>query len=232
MARAVLASEMLARLRRATDTENDTHVTDAELYLQLSSAVSETWDYILLHGLGGEYIKNITFNTVAGQQEYPITAIAADFYKVKTLYVTESASMGQYRPLPRITPNEEYGMRPPNGVFAMKLYYVPAAPVWIFGSESFDGINGWEEHTVMTAAISVKTKKQDDTGQYRARKRELEERIKVHANRNADEPPRVIRRRRVQAMSNLWAPYSPQVTHWDLRGVNLELFYTYGVYAT
>ena len=123
-------------------------------------------------------------------------------------------------------------MRPPNGAYSMKLYYVPCAPLFVTGAESFDGINGWEEHVIMTAAIAVKTKKQDDTGQYRARKRELEERIKNHANRDADDPPRVIRRRRVQAMANLWAPYSPNVTHWDLRGGNLELFYTYGVYAT
>lgn len=230
MARSVLSSELLSRLRQATDTESDTHVLDPELYRALTSAVSETWDYILSHGLGGEFVKSVTFNTVLNQQEYPITTIAADFYRVKTLYVSEGNL--QFRPISRVSPNEEYGMRPPGGVYGMKMYYIPAAPVFTTGAESFDGINGWEEHTIQTAAIFIKSKKQDDTGQYRARKRELEERIKFSANRNADEAPRVVRRRRVQAMANTWAPYSPNVTNWDIRGVNLELFYNYGVYAT
>ncbi len=229
MARAVLASELLSRLRQCTDTENDGHVTDAELYRQLTMAVAETWDFILNHGLGGEYVKSATFSTVAGTQEYLLTTIASDFYKVKTLYVNEGN--GQYRPISRVNPNEEYGMKAPAGIFSMKLYYIPCAPTWTLGSESFDGINGWEEHVIQTAAIAVKKKKQDDVSQYRATKREIEERIKASANRNQDEAPRVVRRKRAQQTAALWAPYSPNVTNWDIRGLNLELFYSYGVYA-
>ncbi len=49
MSRAVLSSELLSRLRQATDSENDTHLGDPELYRALTSAVSETWEYIT-HG--------------------------------------------------------------------------------------------------------------------------------------------------------------------------------------
>ena len=54
MARNVLASAMLARVRYITDTERDTHVSDAEIYSHLTTAVAKTWDTLLANGLGGE----------------------------------------------------------------------------------------------------------------------------------------------------------------------------------
>lgn len=226
----VTSAVLLSRLRQATDTEGDAHLTDAELYRQLTSAVAETWDYILAHGLGSEGVKSVTFNTVANQQEYAITSVvpALDFYQVKTLYVVEAN--GQLRPISRVNPNEEHGLKAPTGVYAMKLYYVPTAPTWSTGTESFDGINGWEEHTVQTAAIFVRNKKSDDAGPHIRRKNDIEARIKVMANRNQDDPPRVVRRAHTKKMTALFAPFSPNVTAWDIRGANLELFYAAGVY--
>jgi hypothetical protein len=230
---------MLARTREATDTENDTHLSDAEIYKHLTSSVADTWDKIQMHGLGGEAVKWATFSTVANQQEYSLSAsiwaiqgaaatALTDFYQVKTLYVSEGN--GQFRPISRVTPSEEHGMRAPLGVYSMKLYYVPCAPVFTTGAESFDGINGWEEHTIMGAAIRIKAKKEDDTGPYRAAMREVEERMKKMANRNQDEAPRIIKRARATRASLIYAPYSSNVTGWDIRGNNIELFYNYGVY--
>ncbi len=230
MARSVTAAAMLLRVRDATDSNNDTHLTDAEIYRYLTAAVAKTWDVVLTHGLGGEFVKSATFSTVANQQPYALATIVSDgdFYQVKTLYAVESD--GQLRPIPRVNPAETHGMRAPLGVYSMKLYYVPCAPVFTTGSESFDGINGWEEHTIQLAAIAVKKKKQDDVSQYKASLREIEEVMKVQANRNADSPPRVVRRARARHLANCTIPYSSNVTHWDIRGSNLELYYNYGIY--
>ncbi len=241
MARSVLASELLSRLRQATDAENDTHVGDPELYRALTSAVSETWDYIQANGLGGEAVRIVYFNTVADQTDYDLTgtlykptptgssATIPEFYKVKTLYVDDGN--GLYRPISRQGPNEHYGQKAPQGVYSMKLAYVPCAPVWTLGSESFDGINGWEEHVVQTAAIFIKAKKADDTGPYRARKREIEERMKTHANRNADEAPRIVRRKAAASWAAKTLPYTGSVGAWDIRGGNLELYSpSFGLY--
>lgn len=229
----VLASELLSRLRQATDTEGDGHVTDAELYRALTSAVSDTWDQILINGIGTEGVKWVTLAVTSGTQEYPRSssiwtpsaggsaAALTDFYQVSRVLVNESD--GTRRPLPRINPSEQYCHRAPTVSGTVRLYYFPTAPAWTTGSESFDGINGWEEHTVQTAAIFVKAKKQDDTGQYRARKRELEERMKVMANRNRDEPPRIVRRAN-RVYRGYAIPYTTGIMGWDLRGANLELF--------
>ncbi len=231
MARSVLASAMLASLREATGTENDTHVTDTELYKALSRGVSDTWDAILSSGVGTEGVTVANFTAVAGTREYVLATVAATFYQLRNLYVVEAS--GALRPIPRINPSEAYPMMAPAQGASMKLYYFPAAPVWTTGAESFDGINGWEEHAIMCAAIHVKAKKEDDTGQYRARKRELEARMAVMANRLRDEPPRVVRRSAITRHGRMAArghymdgglPYATGPRFYDIRGANLELY--------
>lgn len=227
MARAVLASAMLARLREMTDTENDTHVTDTELYKALTVAVADTWDRILKAGLGGEYVKKVTFNTVANQREYVIGTIvsAGDFYKVSQMCVNEGD--GIQRPISRISPDETYGYKAPTAIVPMILYYIPCAPVWTTGAESFDGINGWEEHTLNVAAMKIMAKKQDDVSPFRTAKREIEARIDSSGNRSAGEPARVVRRRRAQARDRFYnSRYN--VSAWDHRGLNLELVFRWG----
>ena len=234
MARNVLASELLTRMRTGVDALGDTHVTDAEGYLALTSAVSDTWDALLSSGIGTEGVKSITFNTVANQQEYPLSVLAADFFQVRNLYSVQSD--GRLVPVDRVNPNEAYTMRAPQAVVPMKLYYFPTAPVFVTGAESFDGINGWEEHTVQVACMTVKAKKMDDTGPFRARKRELEERMKSMANRLRAEAPRVVRRAARFVSGGRFGragvgrysggydiPYQTGVIGYDLRGGNLEL---------
>lgn len=210
-----------------TNTTNDTHLTAAEVYRILTSAVGDTWDFLLANGVGDEFVKSVSFTTVAGQKEYAIDTIApaGDFYKVQTLYVDEGN--GQLRPITRINPFEEQAYRAPVSEVPMKLYYVPCAPVWTTGLESFDGINGWEEHVLCTAAMTIKAKKNDDYRWYANRKMELEKRIQGMAGRSPGEPPRVVMKRRQQRM-DWYSPWRNNVSCWDKRGNNIELFYLYG----
>ncbi len=217
-----------------TDSVSDTHLTDSELYKVLSSAVAETWDAIMAAGEVGEFVKRVTFTTTAGTLEYPLEDVGTtqgiipddDFYKVATVYVDETN--GHLRPIPRISPGEEQAYRAPAAAVPMVLYYVPCAPVWTLGTETFDGINGWEEHTLCTAAIFVMNKKQDDATPFKQRKRELEVRIASMGNRSRGEPPRVVRKRK-QAYQDRYAYWHNNVSCWDIRGGNLELFYRFGV---
>ena len=241
MARSVLASEIIGRGRLAADAVNDTNITDAWLYQKATALVARLWDTLTMNGLGGEGIKTLFFNTVTNQQEYALggtiysltaggALIAmADFYKVKTLYCNDGN--GLYRPVSRVTPQEEYGQKAPDAVKTMKLCYLPCAPVWNTGSESFDGINGYEEWIVQGLAYAIRVKQQDDGGSHKGEQREIEEQIRTSANRNADEPPRVIRRRAAGKWAARTLPYSGGVGGWDLRGQNFELFApSFGLY--
>ena len=213
-----------------TDTENDPHITTTEKYEILSSAVAETWDLIISSGRGDEYVKSVSFVSVAGQREYPIATVVAagDFYKVTQMYVDEGS--GQLRPIIYLNPAEIGAYRPPQASANIKMYYLPCAPVWTNGSGSFDGINGWEEHTLATAAITVMNKKKDAAQPFESRKRSLEQRIQTVANRDQAEPARVVRKRR-SLENERYVIWNNTVSRWNVRGINIELFYNYG-YAT
>jgi len=240
MPRSVLASELLARTRQATDTENNTHLSDAEIYLKLTAAIASTWEHIIKHGLGSHGVKWAEFTTVANQGEYDLTAsiwringaaatALTDFGWVKTLYVQDTSSAPR-RPINRVNPNETYGMRTPLTAVTMRLYYVQQPPVFSLGSETFDGISGWEEHAIQGAAVAIRAKREEDTGPHRAAIRELEERMKSMANRSRDAAPRIVRRQRAAQRQERILPYTSSVTGWDLRGGNIELFLDYGFY--
>lgn len=224
----VTGATMLARLRDTVGVLNDTHLTTVELYRALTAGVADTWDMLLSMGIGTEGVKSDTFTAVAGTQEYAISTVVTDddFYQVSRLLVVDPD--GKLRPISRLNPSEQYNFSAPAVGATMKLYYFPHAPVFTTGLETFDGINGWEEHAIMCAACYIKAKKEDDTGPFRARKRELEERMKVMANRLRDEPPRVVRRvspyRYGYRRFEYNIPYQSGVRYYDLRGGNIELF--------
>ncbi len=241
MGRSVLASEIISRGRFAADAQNDTSITDAWLYLQATALVAKLWDIIIASGLGGEGVKTVYLTSVSGQQNYALSdaiwatteggsgAYMTDFYKVKTLYVNDGN--GLYRPVSRTNPNEEYALKAPTTAMSLKLCYVPVAPVWVTGAESFDGINGYEEWIVQGLAYAIKVKHQDDGGPHKGQQREIEDGIKMSANRDEGEPPRVIRRRATARWAARVLPYTGGVGAWDLRGDNLELYSpAYGLY--
>jgi hypothetical protein len=241
MARSVLASELIQRGREAADRMNDTNVTDTWLYQQATALVARLWDILTMKGLGGEGIKTVYLSTVANQQDYLLSgaiwkptpagvgAALADFYKVKTLYCNDGN--GLYRPVSRVSPSEEYGLKAPGSVFSLKLCYLPCAPVFTTGAESFDGINGYEEWIVQGIAYAIKTKQNDDGGPHKGLQREIEQQIETAANRNMDEPPRIIQRRAGRAWASKILPWSGGVGGWDLRGSNIELYApSYGLF--
>lgn len=242
MARTVLASEIIARGRLAADAENDTNVTDAWLYQQGTALVAKLWDILTMNSLGGEGIKTVYLATVASQQDYPLAgaiwaqtvggagAALADFYKVKNFYCNDGN--GLYRPITKVNPSEQYALRPPATTLNLKLCYLPCAPVWTTGAETFDGINGYEEWVVQGLAYAIKMKQQDDGGVHKSQQREIEEQVKSSAWRNQDTPPRVVRRRAQASWAARTLPYSGGVSCWDLRGGNIELYApSYGLYG-
>jgi hypothetical protein len=228
MPRTYTRLELRTRLREMTDTQNDTHLSDNELNNILDSAAAETTDQIILAGLQSENVKTVTFNSVANQLTYPLSSVVAagDFYKVYQLYVDEGN--GQRRPLPRIQSAEVLNYKPVQSAIPLILLYVPYQPKMTSDSDTFDGINGWEEHLLVTAAITVKAKKEDDSSVFRARKRELEGRMQTMGNRVWSEPPRVMKRRRTQTRYP-WG-WTKQVDAWDYIGGSIYLYYNYGQY--
>ncbi len=226
MARNISRGELRTRLEQLTDTENDAHIGTAEKNEILNSAMAETWDIITSSGLAEKYVKSVSFNTVANQLEYTLDATTYvtdnDFYKIHQLYVNEGN--GRLRPLERINPAEIECMVAPTTVQAMKLYYIPYSPERATGDDAlfFDGINGWEEHTLMVAACAIKMKKDDSYATFARRKDELAARIRSMGNIDFSGPQRVVRRwRRRQDPFNM---VNSNIRGYGIRGNKLELY--------
>ena len=85
-------------------------------------------------------------------------------------------------------------MPQPGGQFSCQLWYNPTPPYLVAGTDTFDGINGFEEHAVLTAAIKLLTKQE----QFEHAQALMAERARQEArilgmipSRDAECPPRV-----------------------------------------
>lgn len=214
---------LISRAQKLTDTENDQHISSAEWFEIMNSAIAETWDVMIDCGLAEKFVKSASFSSVANQREYSLFTIAPDFYRIHQVYVDEGNNM--LRPLLRIAPAEMFSFVPPPTVVPLKLYYIPYSPVLTTG-QTFDGINGWEEHTLMTACCAPKMKKEDSWMLFSQRKRELEERMHKLGNVDLGEAPRVVRKS--GRKSDPWFMYRSNVTCYCARGDKLELLYDFG----
>ncbi len=209
---------LISRMEKLTDTEGDTHFSSAEKFEIMNSAIAETWDVICNSGMGEKYVAYANFSTVAGTSVYSLFTIAPTFYRIHQVYVLEN---GRMRSLRKIGPTELQTFTPPTNVTTMRLYYIPFSPVLTTG-QSFDGINGWEEHTLMTACCAVKLKKEDDYRLYAARKRELEARIKTMGNTDFGEPMRVQRKHKRH--QDPFSPFNSNINAYTVRGDSIELY--------
>jgi hypothetical protein len=234
MARTFTREQIALRILEEADAVGDGHISTAELNKITNSSVSETWDFICQTGLGEKYVRYVDFNTVAGTQEYPFDTMVVPndhqqgIYRIHQVYVNEGN--GQYRPITRINPAEVLSFRAPPSAVPMRLYYILSAPVWSEDStdddETFDGINGWEEHSILTGAMKIKSKKDDSYRQLQDRKREVERRILTMGMVDMGQPARVVRRR--HSSVNPWALYTHNVNAYVVRGDKLELLQLHG----
>jgi hypothetical protein len=217
---------LISRMEKLTDTEGDTHLSSAEKFEIMNSAIAETWDLICNSGLGEKYVTHADFSTVAGTLAYSLFTIAGTFYRVHQVYVLEQGGTVM-RPLRKLGPAEIQTFTAPTAAVTMRLYYLPYSPVLTTG-QSFDGINGWEEHTIMTACCAVKMKKEDDYRLFAVRKAELERRIKSMGNVDLGEPMRVIRKR--SRRQDPFTMFNSNINAYGIRGDKIEL-YSYSGYV-
>lgn len=225
-------ADLRDRLERLTDTKNSKHFTVEDKNQFLAMGVAETWDVIINTGLAEQYVKKVPFTAIQGQLEYTIDGDDGivkddDFYKIHAIYVNEGN--GHLRPVDRANFAEITYFQPPTSNVPVVFYYIPSAPTFKDEDENWDdeatfnGINGWEEHSILTAALHMRLKDDKSNNEWLRRKLELERRIQSVATTDWSGPSRVVKRWR----RNRWDPYLPfilNVTAWSLRGGKLELY--------
>lgn len=198
MARTITLLQLRTRVRQLTDTENDTHVSDAELNSILNNAISETYDLLIQHAPPDYFRKTVTFSTTPGTVSYQLATIipAGDFYKLRKIYVSDGDATGPWRTLDPVQDEELVTTEAVRTTSLIRMDYIPFSPTLSLDADTFDGINGWEEHAIASACADVKAKREEDISPYLRRKDQLAARIAKMAPRDAGNPQRVSRKKR------------------------------------
>lgn len=223
--RTITLKDLRRRLQEMTSTQNDEDLSVTELNDAIVSAVAETLDHIITSGLSEQTTQ--VYDVTTSSADLDLSS-AVNFYKIVKVYVLES---GQYRPIERINLQDIYPYKPVTASVSLRILYIPYSDTMknadgSYNDEAtFDGINGWEEHTLHTAALQVKAKKEDDASYHQRRKAELEERMAFLGNTDFSGPARVVRRR--SGRRDYVLPYNSQVSAWTLRNKTISLWYAY-----
>lgn len=224
MARNYTVADLITRLDDEVDISGDTHVVQAEKIRYLDTAYARLWTKIAKTSPPDHFIKDVSFNTVAGTKAYSIATIASDgdFWQLKNVYVNEGD--GQFRPLPPVNEFNVQAYRAPQVAQAMQLSYIKCAPKLTATNQTIDGVQGWEELMVMYACEDICRKKKDDPRMYREKIVSLERDIEYCGHRDVGWAETIVRKRNLDP----FYLYHNNVDGYRLRGDNLELFYRSG----
>jgi hypothetical protein len=189
------------------------YVSDAEITRHINSAGTEIHD-ILVQKWGNDFpgLSSTTITTAADTDTY---ALPTDCYNLMgvdlvegnntyTLRRFEFGERNRYKNtvllgytsevfLYRREGNNITLVPVPTGVHSIKVWYVPVWTNLVATTDTYDGVNGWDEYIVVDVATRLLAKEESDVSVMMSRKAALLERIEAAAdNRDGAWPVRVL----------------------------------------
>lgn len=203
----ITLAQLKSQARDRADMANSQFVSDSELVNYINGSIAELHDLLIAAYDNDYFITEYTFSTVSGTDSY---ALPADFYKLRA--VDSRVGADQWFTLQPFNFNERnsknellsylaYGNNfryrimgsdlvfspVPQGVYNIKLWYIPVATKLSSDSDTLNDLNQFSEYVIVDAAIKMANKEEADVSVLAAQKAELKRRIEVMAqNRNAD----------------------------------------------
>lgn len=218
-----------SRLR--ADKVNSGFILDPELNQYINNSATELYDLLVAAYGNDYYLKKFTFNTNGTDTSYDLPS---DFYKLEgiDLYINSSRFItlkpymfnerGRYQdgsnwaaitaiqgPRYHIAANQVTFNPTPPGPYALTMYYVPELPEMVSDSDTFDGINGFEEYIIIDAAIKMLQKEESDISVLMIQKKAITARINLMAE-NRD----IGHSFTVNDVTRDWNAYSGDVYRW------------------
>jgi len=187
MPSAVTLSNLIQSVRRRANIENQTaFIPDAEITEYINYGLSDLSD-ILVEAAGQPWYRaSKTFTTSSNVDTYSWTTIGAtDMYLLQSVDIQISAGGETISALPFMeAERNRYKYYPtwtfdtpvfyrmegsgikfipvPNGQHQVVLNYYPVNPFLVSGSDTFDGVNAWEEYAIWRAVSDCKAKLEED----------------------------------------------------------------------
>lgn len=213
MASTATLTNMILAVRRRANIESQTgFVSDLEITEYLNYCLSDLYDRLVQAGGQPWYRQTNTLTMVNGTASY---ALPADFYRLVSVDINIGNNVVvSARPYMEFERNRFkwfyqgwFSSRPiyyrllgsninfvpvPNAAFTVTLNYYPAFTKLVNGSDTFDGVNGWEEWAIWRTAAYCKAKGDEDPSYCQQMAAELAARIDGIAQaRDAENPERV-----------------------------------------
>ena len=171
MAKNVTLTQLIDRVRFQGDLENSAVMSDARITTVINAAIEGVWD-LLLETRPDNYITTATLATVAGSES---VTLPSDFFKLRLVEVYDGAL---YRPLrphnvseawryqtsaatpSRLTYRIETGtlriVPTPTQIWTLRVRYFKAATDLVSGSDTLDGVNGYEDLVIAQAIAKLR----------------------------------------------------------------------------
>lgn len=215
MSSLVTLAEIKQRAREEADMENSGFIKDSELLSYINASAQNLYDHLIMK-FGADYFVNDDPYLFTTDSENTPVDLPDDFYKCvgvdvkisNTEFVTMKPFMfaernkynnslingynGFTHARYRIMGNKIRFMPRSQGGFQVQVWYIPAFEKLVSDTDTFDGINGYEEYVIVDAAIKMLSKEESDPSVLMARKAEILRHIQEIAdNRDISMPQKV-----------------------------------------
>ena len=180
MARSRTLAEMRSDVRLRADLVGNQFVTDSEIDEYINQSLAELYDR-LLGSRGMEYyVLEQTFTTSAGVEKYALPANHYETLYMELEYAGERYRLGTYSfhqrarflgntapivDVPRafrLLAGDISFLPVPSSAYTIRHFYAPTCARLVLGTDSFDGVNGWEEYAIWRAVAYVRGKEDLD----------------------------------------------------------------------
>lgn len=177
------STETLTNIRASARLRADQVNSDFRSDAQVDKLINQTWKEVYEHVVMNQperYLGSTTITTVTGTDTYAIPA--SDFFKAKSVDVdingrSRTVSMFKWEdrnryqdgrgwdfdsPVAwRLYGNNIVFLPRPSGVYSVTLWYHPAPPLMTSGSDTIDGVAGWEEAVIVGTAWKLALEEAD-----------------------------------------------------------------------
>jgi hypothetical protein len=204
---------MIQDVRQRTNQEASTFVTDSEITEYLNQEIAELYARIVQAQGPAHYRSTGTIPVTAGTALYPFASYGmSDFWQLQSVEATIGGVTGRLRPFMqaehaffsnagaiafqtpiryRVQANQ-IEFLPSTTTFSAVVFYTPAPPRLVSGTDTFDGFAGYEVAAIYGACATVLQKEESDPNFYMGQRDRIYRHIEsVAAQRDANEPERV-----------------------------------------
>lgn len=208
MARSVLISDIINRARLKGDYENSTVFTDSLMLSFVNEQIAPVYD-LLVQTNAGHY-EDKTVISVNANAEYG--ALPSDFYRLcrADISTDNQASWHKLKPVSlsdinrysqpgtprgyRMQKLDRLYLHPtPNVACHLRVYYIPAAPVFAATSETWDGLSGFERLLIERVLLLCDQREERPLGDRIAVIEQMEREIRTAASQRDDGEPFSLR---------------------------------------